>query len=193
MTSFAKLILIITLAFPTMALADYGGGSSYGGNSLSNATTNKIARNLTRGVSGCFKLDKVYRYDCYREVYGQAAAQLKGNKAYDGARQALETVEQSLGRTIQRNLDPTAPQARRGFQQFRAIKPAALPTAKRDFIAALETAETQLLRSPPNTQPHFQTIAAAINTNKVLLRSAQLLLQMPELVRQAMLGRAAVL
>jgi hypothetical protein len=38
----------------------------------------------------------------------------------------------------------------------------------------LEKAETILLRSPTNKQEHYTRIAEAINSNKVLLRSALL-------------------
>lgn len=170
---------LLTAAGPSFAYGDGGGGGDYGGTTLSNAITKKIARTLTRGAEGCQRLEKVYRYDCYRQTYRQAAQQMNGMRAYAGAQAIIDEVTQSLERTIARNADPAAPQVRKGFQTFRAIKPAALPRAKQDFITALEKAETKLLRSPEESRTHYARIAEAINTNKVLLRSALLLLPAP--------------
>ena len=170
------MLSLLTAASPSWA---YGEGGSYGGTGLSNATTNKIARTLTRGAAACQRLDKVYRYDCYRQTYQQAAQQMNGMRAYAGAQAIINEVTQSLERTIARNADPAAPRVRKGLQTYRAIQPAALPRAKADFITALEKAETRLLRSPEDSRAHYARIAEAINTNKVLLRSALMLLPAP--------------
>jgi len=172
--SAVSLSLLLCFPAPLFAYGDGEGGGSTGGG-LSNATTNKIVRTLTKGVKDCQRNEKVYRYDCYRRTYELAAQQMRGNRAYDGARKVIEDVESSLSRTIARNADPAAPILRRGLERYQAIKPAALPAAKREFIAALDQAETKLLRSSGDESAHLQRIAAAINTNKVLLRSALLL------------------
>lgn len=172
------MLSLLTAAGPSWAYGE-GGGSSYGSTALSNATTNKVARTLTRGAAACQRLDNVYRYDCYRQTYQQAAQQLNGMQAYAGAQAIITEVTQSLERTIAGNADPAAPRVRKGLQTYRAIKPAALPRAKQDFITALEKAETRLLRSPEDSRAHYVRIAEAINTNKVLLRSALILLPAP--------------
>lgn len=179
MTFLIRLFLVLSLAIPTTAFAYGGDGGGDANTGLSKTTTNKIVRTLTRGVRACFRLDKVYRYDCYRQTYQLAAKQLNGMPAYAGAQAVLIDVEKTLERTIARNEDTAQPQVRRGVQRFRAIKPAALPGAKRDFITALENAETKLLRSADKTGTHYVRIAEAINTNKVLLRSAMLMLPGP--------------
>ena len=170
-----RFLLVASLALPSTAWA-YGEGGGYGANRLSNATTKKVANLLTKGVRNCQRLENVYRYDCYRRVYGQAAQELDRNPAYAAARDILLDVEKALGRTVERNLDPAAPQVRLGQQQFRAIRPAALPAAKRDFIATLDSAETRLLRSPGQNGTHFVRIAEAIGSNKLLLRSGLLVI-----------------
>lgn len=173
------LILAMALAAPNSTLA-YGGGGDGGAQDsaagFSNATTKRVVRMLTRGVRDCQRYEKVYRYDCYRHVYSVAARQLNRGSAYARAREILVEVEQKLARTIQRNADPTRRPLRRGLNRFQPIKASALPRAKRDFIAALETAETKLLRSADQNGSHYVQIAAAINSNKVLLRSAFLIL-----------------
>ena len=170
------LCVLVSLSLGTQAYGEGSGYSNSASGKLSNGLTNKVTRTLTRGVQNCLRLEKVYRYDCYRSVYGLAAQQLSSNAAYDEARKVLSDVEAALANTIQRNLDPSAPRKRRGVQQFNAIKESALPRAKRDFLRSLDQAETRLLRSSSNDNVHFVKIASAINSNKVLLRSALLML-----------------
>lgn len=177
MTVFLRLFLIFSLLLPagSPALAQ-GVGTMYGNSGFSNATTSKLTRSLTEGIAKCREsLEAVYRYDCYRQTYADAVKDLKYSRDYAPAQAILAEVEQSLGRTIARHADPSAPVVRQGFTKFRAIRAESLPTAKAEFVVALEEAETRLLRSPDNGQEHFQRIAAAIETNKVLLRSALLL------------------
>lgn len=178
MFRFLTITLFFLFSVPAAVLA-YGDGAGSGGDagtSLSNSTTKKLTRTLTRGAKACQRLNKPYRYDCYRQVYRLAAQQLNGRPPYADAQKVLIEVEKSLERTITQNADNTAPRVRRGVQTFRAIKPAAIPGAKQDFIAALEKAETKLLRTPEKGTTHYARIAEAINSNKVLLRSAMLLM-----------------
>ncbi|WP_189679350.1 hypothetical protein [Seohaeicola zhoushanensis] len=185
-----RALLIGSLLLPSNVLA-YGEGGGYGaprnagtaygtpsGAQANAATTNAVVKLLTGGVRGCQRLQKVYRYDCYSQVYGQAAGLLRGNPAYSEARVVLSDVERSLSRTVRRNLDRAQPQVRMGNQQFRAIRADTLPAAKAAFASALEEAETRLLRSSNGQSEHHIRIAAALNSNKVLLRSALLLLRL---------------
>ncbi len=177
----AALSAALILLAPIEGAQAYGGGEGGGAatrrgstaSALSDNTTNAVTRMLTRGAQACKRLPKVYRYDCYRQTYARAARQLDGAKAYAPARKVIADVEKSLARTISRNLDTNAKPLRRLSGSFRAIKPAALPRAKRDFISALDQAETRLLRSAGRSNTHFVRIAEALNTNKVLLRSAR--------------------
>lgn len=176
---FAHSVLILVLATTAAAYeGGYGGGSDGGGGSagLSSATTRAVTRILKRDFAGCRRLEPVYRYDCYRVVYTQAAQQLNGRPAYAEAQKALQAVASSLDRTVRRNADASAPRVQRNFQTFTPIKPAALPRAKADFTKALDEAETVLLRSAEQGNVHFARIAEAVNSNKVLLRS---LLRLP--------------
>ncbi|MFT6458185.1 hypothetical protein [Pseudophaeobacter arcticus] len=171
----APLVALFALAqSPTSVSAggDAGGsGASYG---LSNTATRSVTKTLSRGGAQCRKQPPVYRYDCYRLVYRRAANQLQGNSAYSEAQQALELVERSLEAAVAQNRDSTQPKRRRALETYTPVKPAAIPRVKRAAIEALEQAETILLRSPANKQEHYTRIAEAINSNKVLLRSALL-------------------
>ncbi|MEX0281056.1 MAG: hypothetical protein AB3N13_07680 [Arenibacterium sp.] len=175
MKRFFSLLCALSLILPTNVFADGGGNYSAKSNSLSNALTKKVVRTLTRGADRCQRLDWFYRYDCYRSVYAVAANQLGNNDAYANARAILLEVERSFEQTIARNEDKTAPRKRRGVEQFRAVKPGSRNAVNRDFAATLQRAETKLLRSPSNSGDHFVRIAQAVNTNKVLIRSASLL------------------
>lgn len=169
----APLVALFSLAqSPAFAGGDGGGvGASYG---LSNAATKSVVKTLSRGTSRCRKQPAAYRYDCYRWVYRRAANQLRTNDAYSEAQQALEQVERSLEAVIAQNRDTTQPKRRRALETYTPVKPAAIPRVKRATIQALEKAETILLRSPADKQEHYTRIAEAINSNKVLLRSALL-------------------
>ena len=178
------LSVLLVLSAPHMVAADYGGGNS-GGNSSggSNITVNSrmtdlVIRNLQNDFKECFQLFPAYRYDCYSRSYSSAANRLKGSIDYEPAYKALRLVEERISAQVAANLDPSQKKIRKGFQRFSAVNPDTLPTIKRETIKAMEEAQTLLLRSPAAHQkPHFQKIAAVIDSNKVLLRSALLQLE----------------
>ena len=173
---------------------DGGGGS--GGNGSSNTvnarTTHEVVRLLENGVSECLQLFEAYRFDCIKKTYSFAARKIKGSIDYLPAYEALRRVEQRVQAAVTANADPSAKRIRKGFVRYSAIKPTAVPAVKQETIRAMEEAKTILLRSPaPHQAPHFQKIAAVIDSNKVLLRSALLLL--PDSVyrlAQSLLDRA---
>mgnify|MGYP003362104156 CR=1 FL=1 len=190
---FALLCLVLSLALALPAAANNGGGNGGGGTGgaaggsagggggggggstgLSTRMTKAVVTTMKRDFMRCQRLAEVYRFDCYRIVYRLSARQLLGNPAYRPARQVLEGVEKSIDRVVRTYADPTKPLKRAGFQAYRAIKPAAVPRAKRDVARVLAEAETKLLRSAGKDNSHFASIAQAVNSNKVLLRSALL-------------------
>ena len=182
------LVLSLSLALPASASngndngggtggASAGGGGGGGGGAsagLSTRATKAVTRTLTRDFMRCQKLTEVYRFDCYRIVYRLSARQLVGNSAYRPARKVLESVEKSIDKVVRTYADPTTPRKRVGFQAYRPIKPAAVSQAKREVTKVLAEAETTLLRSTGKDNSHFASIAEAVNSNKVLLRSALL-------------------
>ncbi|MGD9861731.1 MAG: hypothetical protein AB7S99_00830 [Pseudodonghicola sp.] len=153
-----------------------GGGASAG---LSARVTKQVTHILQRDFDGCRTLQPVHRYDCYRQTYKLAIDQIAGLPAYRPAQQALKGVETALEQIVARNADPAQRPAHKGLRSYRAIKPAAVPQATRELSQALEEAETKLLRSAAAGNTHFARIAQAVNSNKVLLRSALLRLLRP--------------
>ncbi|MCF6430260.1 hypothetical protein [Leisingera sp. MMG026] len=152
--------------------ASSGGGGQRSG--LSSRATKNVVTTLTRGFDRCGTLPKVYKYDCYRHTYKLAVQQLGGNHAYAEATKALVLVQDTLTQAVNSNLDPAQKPKRKGLNLYRAVKPAAVPQIKRQTERAMQQAETILLRSPADKQVHYARIAEAVNSNKVLLRSALL-------------------
>lgn len=175
----AILFLSLTISLSSPALASgaggNGGGGMFGGGGggagLSNATTGKVVKIITRGFGRCQTIAEIYRFDCYRQTYREAANFLNGRPAYADAQKALIKVEETLDRIMARNGDPQTPPVRKGFQQYQPIKPAAVPKAKAELTKALDEAQTVLLRAPERTGNHYARIADAVHSNKVLLRS----------------------
>jgi len=166
--------LSISLATPAFAGGDGGSPNMSGSGSssgLSSATTKKVVKTITNGAGRCQTIAKVYRFDCYRQTYRQAAKLLNGRPAYAGAQEALIAVEEALDRIMAQNADPQTRSIRKGFQTYKPIKPAAVPKATAQLDRALAEAETVLLRAPERTGTHYARIAEAVHSNKVLLRS----------------------
>lgn len=169
---------VLMLPAPVLAYGAGEGGKGGGASKtvLSNAVTNTVVRTLRREVDRCQRLPWRYRYDCYRRAYKISAGKIAGNPAYAEARAILIEVEESLAATVQRNVDVAAPRKRQGFQSYRAVKTSARETAKQEFTQALQEAETKLLRAAGNSNTHYAKIAQALNSNKLLIRSAWLFL-----------------
>ncbi|WP_264212493.1 hypothetical protein [Leisingera thetidis] len=174
-------LVALTLAC-SPAYADGGGGSRDSGTSsgggqrsgLSSKATKAVATTLTRGFDRCGTLPRVYKFDCFRQTYKLAAQKLNSNQSYTEAYKALRLVEDTLTRSVKQNLDPAQQPVRKGLNYYRAVKPAAVPQIKQQAERAMRQAETILLRSPADKQVHYARIAEAVNSNKVLLRSAAL-------------------
>lgn len=163
-------LLVLLLAATTVVAQGYG--ANYGAaTGLNNRTTNQVVRLLQQGLRRCQALESVYRYDCYRQNYRDAGQKLEGNDAYAPARQALRDVETALAGVLNANADAAAQPVRRRGKTYTAIAPAAVPRSKAVFTDALDTAATQLLRSPASSGDHFARIASVLDSEKVFLRS----------------------
>lgn len=175
-----SLTLVLSLSAASMASA---GNSGNGGTRSTNVTVNdkftdQLIRDVSRDFNECLQLFEAYRFDCYSKTYRDAARKLKGSTDYQPAYEAFQTLEARIAQAVAANIDPTQKKLRKGFRRYDPVKPAALPALKRETIRAMEEAKTTLLRSPaPHQKPHFQKIAAVIDSNKVLLRSALLKLK----------------
>lgn len=171
-----------------------GGGTSSGptasgtaGTSTSTATptsylTNSITRNIDAARAECASYDPVYRIDCLRQRLLDIARRIPRGPAYDDARRIISQAAGKLGRIQAGNIDRRAPRQRsRGNARLKesktyvAIKRENLNKAMEQARQVIQEAETQLLRAAENSEKranHYQQIAAAVGSTKVLLRSA---------------------
>lgn len=173
----AGLLALILAAAPALARGGEGSGgegSNLPRSGLNNVTTRAVVLLLSRGFDRCDRLPQIYKFDCFGKTYKRAADKLKSNPSYGEAGQALERVQKTLAGAVAQNLDPAQKPRRQGLNVYRAVKPAAVPQIKRQTQQAMQQAETVLLRSSGAKKVHYARIAEAVNSNKVLLRSAML-------------------
>lgn len=147
--------------------------AGYGGYGLNNTTTNSLIRQLKRDFQRCSSIPWTYRYDCYDDAYYRSARSLGQNPAYEPAAEALEEVGKKITAVIQKNADPSKPPLRKGLKTYTPITESAESKARQEVSRAIADAQTVLLRSPEGGE-HYTRIAAALESNKVLLRSALL-------------------
>jgi hypothetical protein len=122
-----------------------------------------------------------YVVDCLAErlqTLSLDAARLQGHREM---KQILRDTAEELRLLVRENSDRTAPRARinspdgqRSARPLVAVPSRRRPSVNRQAIAILEEAETQLLRSSAQSAARasqYQQVAAALGSNKVLLRS----------------------
>ncbi len=159
------------------------GGSSLKISKINTLITGKIVKDFDAVVQECSQYDPVYRIDCLKKNIDDIIKSLPNNGAYRDARKILTNASRSLDRIVRQNQDTAAPYqdkksgANLRFKRhhrYRAIKRNKLQVALSQARAVMEEARTQLLRSSENSQArfaHYQAIATAVGSTKVLLRS----------------------
>jgi hypothetical protein len=152
---------------------------------VSTKTTREIVRILDGASATCDnRIQLRYRIDCLRLYYGWVAASLPDSGDYAPIRQAMLDAEAKLDAIVTANLDEGAPAIRPREKHKPAAKrvpPVRAVREDRARIAAAEAAkvieETELIiiRSggdPARLTPHYTAVAAAVEDNLVILRSA---------------------
>ncbi|MEM8728779.1 MAG: hypothetical protein AAGF79_02585 [Pseudomonadota bacterium] len=170
--SLPSLTALCLLAATPMALANSFDSAGGRDKELTFETTSQLIRQLNQDFQRCFELEPNYRYDCYDDAYFRGARTVRENPAYEPVEQVLREVGEDIQSIVARNKDPDLPDIQRGFSTFQPIKTEALPMAKARVLESIEEAQTVLLRTPETGGENFQRIAAALESNKVLLRSA---------------------
>ena len=167
--------------------SDGGAGEASGALSqsqqgLSSSVTQSSVLNL-RAVRGeCAGYDPVYRIDCLRQGFAAVAQRIPRRGEYRQIRAIIEEANRDLGSVVANNADARAPkQASRGNARFKqrrtytAVKRQTLGRAMQQAQRVVQQAETKLLRSSENSEKrfqHYQQVATAVGSTKVLLRSA---------------------
>jgi len=131
----------------------------------------------------CAPVGSEYRVDCIASELEVVAARLPESGDYNEARLILKDAAQELNKLSRQNVDRTKPRVRVKLppesgrsttQALAAVKPEAVASVNEAAIEVLENATTVLLRSAENSANravHYQQIAQAVDSNKVLLRS----------------------
>ena len=151
---------------------------------LSDLATDTIVQDLSQGNSFCRQIaQKEYVVDCMSDRLAEAAASLPNTGAYAETKAALETASRKLAALARQNASDALPPKRvrtrslTGPVSSRKLVPVQNATSASVLAQAraiIQEAETVLLRSAENSdrrKVHYQRIAKAVGSNKVLLRS----------------------
>ena len=167
----------------TGGFSGVGGGTVPAGADVPTSyITSSIVKNINAARAECGGYDPVYRIDCLRQRFADIARRIPSGPAYSQARQIVGRAASQLGRIQGSISDQKAPRKRsRGNARLKEAK--VYTAARRDKLnkameqarQVIAEAETQLLRAGENSEKragHYQQIAAALGSTKVLLRSA---------------------
>ncbi|TCM76983.1 hypothetical protein [Rhodovulum steppense] len=148
---------------------------------VSDEVTELIIRDFAEARAICNRVPHPeYTVDCLSQALGRIAAKMPRGD-YERAKTVLEQAARDLGALASANRDRTRPQIRLRQPSGETTPP--ISPVRRDALAEvnaaaaqiLEEAETRLLRSAEGSarrMVHYQRIAAAVGSTKVLLRSA---------------------
>lgn len=149
-------------------------------------TTEEVVDAIEQAKDTCSDewIDARYRIDCIRQTLLRAANELPNRGDYAPMRAVLIEAAAKLDAIVAQNLDagagsvapnvggrPLAPT----LPPLRAVDPAAAEKAIDQAVAVLEETQTLLLRSAAGSsvrEPHYQLVAQAVDSTKVLLRSS---------------------
>ncbi|MEX0302202.1 MAG: hypothetical protein AB3N24_07245, partial [Leisingera sp.] len=125
-----------------------------------------------------------YLIDCLAERFETLAKDMAQLSGHGPVREILQETAQDLRQIARENRDPSKPRGKartldgtlKSSRPVVAVAPERQASATAQALAVLEEAQTKLLRSAENSPARsivqFQRIAAAIDSSKVLLRSA---------------------
>ncbi|OIQ44824.1 MAG: hypothetical protein BM558_06230 [Roseobacter sp. MedPE-SW] len=183
-------VFLLTLALPVTAQQTGETGGSYGSDPGGSPTGRSPATQVTSVPQLATRLSKMkslcatsggYVVDCLAErieTLGLDAANMSGHTEL---KQILQDTAEELRLLARANSDKTAPRARissndgqRSARPLVAVTPNRRASVQRQAITILQEAETKLLRSSTQSAARasqYQQVAAALGSNKVLLRS----------------------
>ncbi len=156
-------------------------GLSFG--RVSPQSTDAIVTALKGSSALCGKIQPEYMVDCISDRLARIASGLPNTGEYREAKKALLTAAAKLHALAQANASSTFPKIRvqaktdQGGVRTRPLTPVrteSLKLVKVQAAAVIAEAETVLLRSAENSQKrkvHYEKIARAVGSNKVILRS----------------------
>lgn len=147
--------------------------------------TSLIVLKLKEADRICGFIGKEYRISCFAVTYRKLAEEIPANGDYGETRQVLLDTSAKLDNLVRRNVDSQKPALRARLKKDNgrsnptppiiAVRSDKTAQLNRQASTIVEEAETVLLRSASSDTKraiHYQRIAAAVGSNKVLLRSA---------------------
>ncbi|MBL4733670.1 MAG: hypothetical protein JKY82_13965 [Rhizobiaceae bacterium] len=141
---------------------------------LKNSKPNSIVKRITDARALCSSLPSEYRADCLAQFLNDASKAASGPE-YRSVKKTLKTASNKISKLVRSNQDKSAPKIRRNGKTYKAIKKSALPKVHKKAAKIVSETSTKLLRSASSSKSkkvHFAKIAKAVNSTKVLLRSA---------------------
>ncbi|PCJ07731.1 MAG: hypothetical protein COB16_09875 [Rhodobacteraceae bacterium] len=194
--SLVSLLFVVTVFWPQTVLSQTrdpeGDTGGYSGNSDEHDGPGDEGRSGLRhsdqvvarlnSISALCEGADIYVIDCLAERLETLEREMSGLVGFGDARRIFRDTAAQLRAITQNNLDPNQPRARmqsrdgrlRSARPLTAVTPARKRQAISQAVAVLAEAETQLLRSGEASSRRavqYQQIAAALGSNKVLLRS----------------------
>ncbi|MDT8854612.1 hypothetical protein RNZ50_06120 [Paracoccaceae bacterium Fryx2] len=161
--------------------ASVGLPGDLGATTISADATQRLVSRVADASRFCRLLpESAYAVDCLSEQLESIVRDMPTTGEYADARTALATAARDLRALAERNADPALPTARLrvggqvSSRPLTPIRPEARASANQQAIAILEEAETVLLRSAENSarrRGHYDRVALAVGSNKLLLRS----------------------
>jgi hypothetical protein len=152
---------------------------------VSDAQTAVILRQIEDSERICEFMGDEYRISCFAQTYRDLAEEIPSNGDYAEAKTALMDASRKLDALARSNRDRSKPALRAKTKSsngrtvttrpITAVPLSRAPELNRQASAIVAEAETVLLRSASSDARraiHYQRIAAAVGSNKVLLRSA---------------------
>lgn len=147
---------------------------------LSPPVTNAVADSVGDAFDRCRTLDSSYQIDCVSQQLKATADRIAGEGAYGPVNRILNDAARDLARIARQDRDTAQPRVsvqhrdQSGIRTYSAVRRDSVARSKAAAARVIEQAQTLLLRSAANSanrRSHFQRIAAAMDSGKVLLRS----------------------
>ncbi|MEW2912596.1 hypothetical protein [Leisingera sp. JC11] len=150
--------------------------------SVTNSVTSTVVAQISTSSAACEAVGAAYRTDCLAKELKALVKKLPAHGEYAVAREALATASDELTSLSRQNRDYSQPRLRITVQAdsetvrrpVSAVKQERVAETNAKALAVLEETTTVLLRSAEGNNDvalHYQRIAQALNSSKVLLRS----------------------
>lgn len=150
------------------------------------SNSRKIVNLLIDGEELCKLLDAAVKLDCMADSLANVARSLSSEGDEGNVKRAINDAVEKLDQIVAQNVEPSSnlvqprvksnrTNKKTSSRPLRKIAPAKLATANAQATAVIDELSTVLLRSAENStkrKSYYAKIAQAVDSNKVLLRSA---------------------